>query len=406
MDSIVIGAGMVGVSTALALQARGRKVLLIDRREPGRETSFGNAGLIQTEAVMPYAVPMSFSRLARIAIGTAHDVAWKPTSMLSWLNPVARYFWHSLPHNYAKIIPIYAGLTLRATDDHAPLIRESGAGHLIHKTGFIQAHRSASAFEAALREAEETKRTYNVPFEALNGNGLLTKEPHLRVKMAGAIHYTSPWSCRDPGGLVSHYAELFRSRGGEIETSQAQSLSQISDGWDVATDTGNHPAKDVVIALGPWSPQFLAALGYKIPMVFKRGYHQHFSATNMPSQPIMDVENSTVLSPMEAGLRVLTGAELNTIDGTANLRQIRHSADVARELYGIETALQSTPWRGARPCMPDMLPVIGKASRHDGLWFNFGHGHQGFTLGPTTAALLADVMSGGPAETLKPFARY
>jgi D-amino-acid dehydrogenase len=133
MDSIVIGAGMVGVSTALALQERGRKVLLIDRREPGRETSFGNAGLIQTEAVMPYAVPMSFSRLARIAIGTAHDVAWKPTSMLSWLNPVARYFWHSLPHNYAKIIPIYAGLTLRATDDHAPLIRESRAGHLIHK---------------------------------------------------------------------------------------------------------------------------------------------------------------------------------------------------------------------------------------------------------------------------------
>ena len=110
---------------------------------------------------------------------------------------------------------------------------------------------------------------------------------------------------------------------------------------------------------------------------------------------------------MDAGLRVLTGAELNTINGTANLRQIRHAAEVAKTLYPIEEAVEFTPWRGVRPCMPDMLPVIGPASRHKGLWFNFGHGHQGFTLGPTSAALLGDTMTGAASEQImSPYSRY
>ncbi|MCY1246021.1 D-amino acid dehydrogenase [compost metagenome] len=74
-------------------------------------------------------------------------------------------------------------------------------------------------------------------------------------------------------------------------------------------------------------------------------------------------------------------------------RQILHAANTARELFGLREPVEATPWSGTRPCMPDMLPVVGP-TRHKGLWFHFGHGHQGFTLGPTTAFLLAEQIEG------------
>jgi D-amino-acid dehydrogenase len=392
MDSIVIGAGMVGVSTALALQERGHNVLLVDRSEPGRETSYGNAGIIQTEAVKPYAIPLSVPRLARIALGNAHDVAWKPTTMHHWLRPLASYFWNSLPHNYAKIVPQYAKMILRAADDHAPLIAASGANEIIDKSGFIQAYRSAKEFAAAHVEAQGTLEEYGVPFTTLDGAQLAALEPNLRIQMAGAIHYHNVWSCKSPGELVKRYAALFIARGGQIEAASAKSLKQVGSGWTVETETASFSAKNAVVALGPWAPQFLAPLGYRFNMIYKRGYHQHFETQTGPTRPIMDVDNSTVLSPMNAGLRVLTGAELNSVEGDPNYRQIKHSAKIADELFGIGAAVEDQPWRGARPCMPTMLPVVGKAPKHDGLWFNFGHGHQGFTLGPTTATILADAI--------------
>lgn len=406
VDNIVIGGGMVGVSTALALQERGRRVQLLDRRQPGRETSYGNAGIIQTEAVSPYAIPLAFGRLLKIALGRAHDVAWNLRGVPGWLAPVARYFWHSLPGNYRHIVPHYARLILRATEDHAPLIAAAGAEELILRRGFIQAYRDAKVFESAIAEAEAERAEYGVPFTALDANGLAQAEPQLQVPMPGAIHFTSPWSCRDPGELVARYAKLFVERGGTIETAEAYSLTQNGAGWKVHSSTGQHEASDVVVALGPWTPQVIAPLGYRIPMVLKRGYHQHFRSKAEPLQPFMDVANATVLSPMNAGVRVLTGAELNAIGASSNLRQIRHSAEIAKTLFPLGEPVESEPWRGARPCMPDMLPVVGKASKHEGLWLNFGHGHQGFTLGPTTGALLADVMTGAAgSDTLSPYAR-
>jgi D-amino-acid dehydrogenase len=407
MDSIVIGGGMVGISTGLALQQRGRKVLLIERGEAGRETSYGNAGIIQTEAVSPYPIPMQLGHLLRIASGRAHDVAWNVGGVPSWAEAVARYFWHSLPANYRRIVPHYARLILRATDDHAPLIQAACADDLIVRRGFVQVYRDSHALEAAVAEAEIERAQFGVPFTPVDADGLARLEPNLQIRMRGAVHFTSPWSCRDPGELVARYARLFVSRGGTIEAAEALGLSQSGVGWRVDTASGPRDAAEVVVALGPWSPKFLAPLGYRIPMVLKRGYHQHFRSTVEPAQPFMDVSNATVIAAMNAGIRVLTGAELNAIGADSNLRQIRHSVEVAKALFPLGNAVEVAPWRGARPCMPDMLPVVGKASRHRGLWFNFGHGHQGFTLGPTTAALLADAITGEPgSDALDAYARY
>ena len=155
--------------------------------------------------------------------------------------------------------------------------------------------------------------------------------------------------------------------------------------------------QDAVIALGPWSPEFLKRFGYTITMLRKRGYHLQFTGGATISAPFLDAETATVISPVREGLRVLTGAELARFDAQPTPVQMQRSTRAAEELLDLGAPVEADAWYGNRPCMPDMLPLAGPAPRHKGLWFHFGHGHQGFTLGPTTANALAETMAGGSA---------
>jgi len=392
-DIIVLGAGMVGVSTALALQARGHAVTVLDRRGPGEETSYGNAGMIQSEAVEPYPLPLDLPTLLRIALGRTNDVAWSFSGIRHWLAPVLRYAKHSLPGEYrSSIVPAWSRMIHSATADHAPLITAAGADGLISREGFRKVYRSGPGLDAAFRSAERYRREHGVPFRALDGAELAAAEPGLRHKVAGAVHWTSAWACSDPGELVRRYADLFVQRGGTILRGDAVTLRRSGGGWQVKAEAGLIAAERVIVCLGPWSPALLQRFGHRIPMVFKRGYHLHFATDQGPRLPFLDVETGTFLSPMAKGLRVLTGAEINGLDANASTRQIRRSTEAARQLFSLGEPIESQPWMGTRPCLPGMLPMIGPSPDQAGLWYNFGHGHQGFTLGPTTARLLADAM--------------
>ena len=397
--SIVLGAGMVGVSTALALQENGHQVVLLDRRAPGRETSYGNAGIIQTEAVEPYAFPRSVSDIARVALKRGNDVDWRLRDLPRLVGPLRRYFTQSAAAPYARTIAAYSQLALRASDDHARFIEPAGAGELIVRQGWRAVYRTPARFEAAAADAERLKRVYGVPSDVLDTDELATSEPALQLRLAGAVHWTSPWTCRDPGELVARYAALFVARGGTLARGDAMTLQQNGAGWRVSSQDGVVSAENAVVALGPWSPTLASAFGYRIPMVFKRGYHRHFSGQGGPRVSMLDVDNSTLVAPMNAGWRVLTGAHMAPPGAAPASRQILHATDTARELFALRDPVEATPWSGTRPCMPDMLPVVGP-TRHKGLWFHFGHGHQGFTLGPTTALLLAEQMTMGGVNPL------
>ncbi|WVT75869.1 FAD-dependent oxidoreductase (plasmid) [Sinorhizobium chiapasense] len=391
--SIVLGAGMVGVSTALALKEAGHEVVLIDRKAPGRETSYGNAGIIQTEAVEPYAFPRSLAEIIRVALKRGNDTDWRLGDMPHLAGPLWRYFTQSAPTPYARTIAAYSKLALRASDDHARFVEPAKADDLIVRQGWRAVYRSRAKLDAAAATASRLKRDYGVPSAVLTSDELAASEPALKSRLAGAVHWTSPWTCRDPGELVARYAALFVARGGKVARGDAMSLQQTGVGWRVRAEDGDVTAENAVVALGPWSPVLLARFGYRVPMVFKRGYHWHFGGEEGPRISMLDVDSSALIAPMNAGWRVLTGAHLAPLGTAPASRQIRHAVSAARELFTLREPVEATPWSGTRPCMPDMLPVVGP-SRHKGLWFHFGHGHQGFTLGPTTALLLAELIDG------------
>ncbi|MCL7930350.1 NAD(P)/FAD-dependent oxidoreductase [Halomonas llamarensis] len=405
--SIVLGAGMVGVSIAWHLAKRGHEVTLVDRREPGKETSFGNAGIIQREAVRPYAFPRDMKTLLGVLPNRRVDIRYRPGGMIHAASPLLRYWLNSAPKVYQRIVPEYASLIQLCLDTHAPMIEAAGAESLIKKQGFLELFRSQSSLDKSLKEATENKERFGVAFHHLDRTSLAVKEPDISDEIVGAIHWLDPWTVTDPGALVAAYAEAFKASGGRVLQSEVSNLSQGDDAtWNVQTENETLQADDVVVALGPWSGRWLKPLGYHFPTFVKRGYHMHYGSQGKAhlNHWIMDADVGYLLAPMRDGIRLTTGAELEDLEAPAHVAQLACAEKAARDLFPLGERRDKVPWKGARPCLPDMKPVISPAPKHKGLWLAFGHGHQGFTLGPATGQLLADMMEEQPtAIDVAPF---
>lgn len=402
--AIVLGAGMVGVSTALALRDRGWDVTLVDRKAPGQETSFGNAGIIQAEAVEPYAMPRTLREMFAIVTGRSNDVHYNWAELPFHAGALLRYWWHSEPSRHRRTAVAWASLIRRATGAHAPLIERAGVGNLVRRSGWRVLYRSLPELEAGLAEAERIRTTYGVPYAVRSPQETLQDEPALIDGGAGSIHWPDSWTASNPGALAEAYGDLFAREGGTFVHGQAETLKRDGKGWAVKTDAGWISAQAAVICLGPWSAELLKPYGHRFPMVRKRGYHAHYRSPYALQAPVLDTANGYVMAPMAAGTRITTGAHVARFDVTPAYRQLEHSERAAAELINLGERVEDKPWQGTRPCMPDMLPVIGTSPYQRGLWMNFGHGHQGFTLGPASAEMLAAMMDEEtPAVDMKPF---
>lgn len=393
-EIIVVGAGIVGVSTALALQARGHHVVLLDRQEPGRGASFGNAGLIQREAVEPYGFPRDMPTLVAAALGRLNAIHYHASALPGLLRPLFQYWRNSAAQRYRHIAAEYSALIAHSTAEHAPWIEAAGAGHLIRKQGWHEAYRTHREFDKAAQDAERIRAAYGLAGRAVGSQELAAIEPALIKPMAGSILWQDPWSVANPGELVQLYAKLFMQRGGEFKTDPGLELQPTPSGWSAQGAGQAVTAEEAVIALGAWSFAAVKKLGYGLPVFVKRGYHRHFRQPGGFGISMLDAENGIMLAPMNTGLRMATGAEFAHLDAPATPVQIRRSEALVREIVQLGDPVEQEPWLGARPCTADMKPLVGPAPRHKGLWFNFGHGHQGLTLGPACARLLAEQMDG------------
>lgn len=392
-DVVVLGAGIVGVCAAAHLQMRGRSVALIDRKPPGTETSYGNGGLIQREGVYPYAFPRDLATLIRYAGNRAPDVRYHPGTLLRLMPFLYRYWRHSHPARHAAIAARYAALIEHSVVEHRRLANAAGAQDLIRPTGWIKVFHRRAAWEAELRVAQRWRTEFGVGYEALDGDALRRLEPALSPMLAGGLRYTEAESVSDPHALVAAYARHFTALGGRILTGDAATLQA---GWQVRTADGLATAPRAVVALGPWSDVVTRKLGYRLPLAVKRGYHRHYAPAGGArlGHPVLDAENGFLIAPMARGIRVTTGAEFAHRDAPPSPHQLAAVEPLARGLFPLGAPVEAEPWMGCRPCTPDMMPIIGPAPRHRDLWFAFGHAHHGFTLGPVTGRLIAEMVAG------------
>lgn len=405
-EALVLGAGMVGVSCALSLQARGLKVTLIDRREPGGETSFGNAGVISRSSILPLNNPALWKSLPRY-LGNRHAaIRYRAGHLLRHPGWIARFLAEARPSRSPPRIAALDSLTRQALALHRRWMSEAGIAHRLRETGFLKLWRGAAGPELAKAEqiwfADRGIRT-----EAVDRQGLSALEPDLNpIFSAGLLHQDSA-SVDWPQAVVQAYAGLFAARGGLIARETIAGLAREGSGWSVATPAGRRRADIAVVALGPWSADLLAPLGLDVPLGVERGYHRHYRSRDgrRLARPIHDVEAGYMLAPMEHGLRLTSGVELAHRDDADDHGQIDQVLPRAREAFALSQATDDATWRGARPTLPDSLPMIGEAPRNPGLWLAFGHQHIGFSTGPVTGEVLAALICGEtPVAAPAPFA--
>ena len=209
-DVAVLGAGMVGVSAALHLQARGRDVVLIDRHgAAGLETSFGNAGLIERASMFPYLFPRDPKKLALYALNLLPEAHYHLSALPGVAPWLWRYFKESAPDRAAKNSAALRPLIERCLIEHEALIEVAGVGDLLRKTGWIKLYRSAKTMEAGAADAQRL-RGFGLNIDTLDADALAAREPHL-IGAVGGVHYLDAASVDDPSRLAQAYAEFVQT---------------------------------------------------------------------------------------------------------------------------------------------------------------------------------------------------
>ncbi len=399
-DVIVLGAGIVGVSAALALQAQGRRVCLVDQEDPGRGTSFGNAGLIERASLVPYAMPRDPGTVLRMATNT-HSVLRFQWGALPWYARWLQRYWHeSAPSPLARATEDMRPLIERCVAEHQPLITAAGLQSLVRSDGWIELFRGPQTFATEAALARTRSEHYGLAMEVLDTHALQARLPALRPEggISGGVHWQDPWTVLSPFKLVQGYAHLFSSGGGDILRADAMALQPADPGWLLPLPDGRSlHASDVVLALGADTGALAEKFGYRLPLRPKRGYHLHFRIdAEHPALPfpVCDSASGFVMATMEDGIRLTTGVHLALPDAPPNYAQAEQDTRIARAFWPLGEPVEAVPWMGRRPCTPDMRPLIGPAPHHRGLWFNVGHAHHGLTLGPVSGRLLAELMTG------------
>ena len=229
---IVLGAGMVGVSCALALQKRGLEVTLIDRREPGRETSYGNAGVISRSSIMPLNNPGLWKNLPKY-LGNRHAaVRYRLGHLLANPGWLLGFLNEARPERLAPRVAALESLVAPALPLHKRLMTEAGIAWRLHDTGFLELWRSEAGIAAA-----EARRTFledrDVRVDVLDRQALSALEPSLNPIFSAALHHKDSASVDWPGAVVEAYAALFAARGGTILRDEVIALSKQGEGWRV-----------------------------------------------------------------------------------------------------------------------------------------------------------------------------
>jgi D-amino-acid dehydrogenase len=402
-DVVVLGAGIVGVSTAIAARQRGFSVVLVDRREPGSETSYGNAGILSSGSITPLNVPSLWNALPKYLTNKHPALRWDLAWSLRNAGWIARFLANArAPRTRPRAAALH-GLIVASLKLHREWIVKANAPHRIRETGWLKAWRSDAVASAKAEQAVLAE--FGIPSELLDRQAISALEPNIvPVYKVGLLH-TQTASVDSPGAVVKAYAQMFAGIGGHIRRADIISIVPEGEGWRAVLSDGEMRARHVVVALGPWSADLLRPLGYRVPLASERGYHREFkpNPARQLLRPIHDSEAGFLMTPMEQGIRVTTGVELTSRDAPSSFAQLDAVMPAARSVVEFGEAV-GEPWRGARPTLPDSLPMIGPAPRHSGLWLAFGNQHIGFTTGPATGAAIAAMIGGAqPPFDATPF---
>lgn len=393
--AIVVGAGIVGVCTGLELQKRGWTVTLIDRQAPGEGASFGNAGILAAQAVVPVAMPGLLQKVPRMLLDAESPLTVRLGSLRSTL-PWLMHFLRSA--NAAKATRSASAMKLLNSTSyelHEALAREAGVPELVKPSRYLYVHRDPQQLNVETGLAWKLRREHGSEIEVIEGKALRDAEPELSPEYTKGVLLGPMGFTLNPFRLTQAYAALFAKRGGEILRADVTALKSDGAKVGVETSSGRREAETVVVAAGAWSLRLVQPLGLKLPLIAERGYHMTFANPGITlNHVISEVELQFAVTPMEMGLRVAGTEELGLADDAPDWRRAEVLKRQARRMFPNANLESSSRWMGPRPGTPDSLPAIGPLPGHPNVLIAAGHGHLGLTGGPNTGRIVAALASG------------
>ncbi|MBB6249492.1 NAD(P)/FAD-dependent oxidoreductase [Nitrospirillum iridis] len=392
----VVGAGVVGTATALALVRDGHEVVLIDRDEPGRGCSYGNAGHIATEQLLPLASFATLRRVPRLLLNPKGPLGIRKGALPILARGWAKDFLAAcLPRAHAQGTAILSGLIETVVQDWRGLLVGTGAEARFQTRGHHSVWESAAP-EAAIAASVAAAQALGVP--VTNWGSRPEDWPALpealRHRVTGGMTYTGTGHVNDPFGLTQDLVASFLARGGRIEKADVQSLETDGAGWRLRHGGGVMTADAVLVALGVDSGTLLEPLGYRVPMIAERGYHVVVPGDSGLDRPVVFEDRTVIVTPMAMGLRATSFTDFNGPDDAPDPRRpalLRHHL---REVGLMAPGGDSSEWTGCRPSLPDYLPMLDASRRHRGLYAACGHQHLGLTLAAVSARRMADIVAG------------
>ncbi|WP_299848678.1 FAD-binding oxidoreductase [uncultured Roseovarius sp.] len=388
-DVTILGAGIVGICCALSLAERGAKVRLIDKGDPGQETSFGNAGVISPWSIIPQSMPGLWKQIPKLMFGHFRPLSVRPTfwpRMVPW---GLRFLGNGTERKVRDISDAMDILCGPSVDLYRRHLEGTGHEDLVRDSLYVHAFRDGS--RASLQSLDyRIRQEKGAPLELVGADELRRVEPALSHDFNAAVLIHGQARALSPGRIAAVLASKAKSLGVEILNTQVIDLTPADGAWKIQCESGPLTASQVVVAMGAWSMQFLRPLGINLPLVAERGYHVEFTEPGvMLNNSITDTDAKFVASSMEGGLRVAGQAEFGDVDAPPNQHKSKQLLSQAKSVFPDLNDSQPNFWMGRRPSFPDNLPILGKLGKFNGLYGCFGHSHYGLMMAPKSGELLA-----------------
>lgn len=389
----IIGAGIIGLSSALWLQRAGYKVTIIDRQKPGEGTSFGNAGVLANFSCLPFTRFKMLKKVPKMLMDKNSPLSISPDYALT-MSPYAWHYFRSCFH-YPKARHAMTQLQSKAFESDQVLLNMTGGNAFIRSQGCLAVFAEAESIEKARQGEMLERQKQGVNLSFCDANQIHDLEPRLAPFYAGGVYYPDARSTISPIQLSRCYADYFMANGGQIIEDQVRTINTTKDGVALQlSDTSQH-FDHLVIAAGTASKELVQKLNVKIPLVSERGYHLMLKTENSTSltRPVAWMDKSIFMSPIEDQIRIAGNAEFATMDAPPVQRRIDNLKKTAHAMLGDDIEVTSD-WLGSRSATPDSLPMIGCLPNQPKVTLAFGHGHLGLTLSAVTGRLVSELVQG------------
>ncbi|MCP4981581.1 MAG: FAD-dependent oxidoreductase, partial [Gammaproteobacteria bacterium] len=397
--------GIVGICCGLALVEAGMRVLLIDKNDPGQGASYGNAGVISPWSIVPQSVPGLWQKIPKWLLKSDGPIAIKPSYLFELAPWAIRFLLQGRIERVHQISDAMAVLNDNNIGRYRQLLKGSGEEDLIRDSFYVHAFRQPK--QANLDSLEYSiRRNKNADLELIDQQELQALEPALSDQFKAAILIKGQARALSPGKLGQVLAKKFLCNGGVFLRSKVKQLQSRQDGrWNLVTDDKTIESGQIIVSAGAWSRDLLKPLDIEVPLEAERGYHLSFSNPGIElTHSVMDMDLKIVASSMQEGLRAAGTAEFAGLDTPANSKRLKSLQKCVKSMLPSLNTASASDWMGARPSTPDSLPCIGEVPAHASLFTAFGHGHYGLMMAPRTGEIIADLVTGKPANIdLEPY---